>query len=103
MKRKTLEYFQCDGDSSISIPFDNDSSGRYEAEIYPEAAELGDGIVLAADREGFAALAKVFAQLATGDYSDGFHVHLGWRESDGHGAVGLRIVLSSSGRITRPA
>ena len=60
----------------------------------------GDGIVLAANREGLLALAEAFRRLAETEPDK--HLHLGYDEQEPQGP-GFRIVLNSSGRITRDA
>ena len=77
------------------IPFDNGNQGKYQIELFPEHAELGDGIVLCADREGFLALAEMFRQLA--EAPSDTHVHLGYTD-DTQPGPGWRLVRRS-GRI----
>ena len=101
MTKKTIEFDASDDGNAIAIPFDLGNAGRYEIEIFPEDADAGDGIVLAVDKTACASLAQVFGQLATGDYQDGYHVHLGWNEEDTQAPRGFRIVLTESGRIDR--
>ena len=59
----------------MEVPFDNGHPGRYQIEIFPERSELGDDVVLNADRAGFLALAEVFLKLAQEESET--HIHLG--------------------------
>ena len=79
----------------MHIPFDFGNAGKYRIELYPQDAELGDGIVLCADRAGFLALAEVFRELAA--QPDDTHVHLGYTD-DAQPGPGWRLVLGS-GRL----
>ena len=85
---------------SITIPFDSGQAGRFEFEVYPDQVEAGDAVVLALDREACRSFAAIFAQLAEGNYLEGYHFHLGWDERDVSGP-GLRVMLSENGRIAR--
>lgn len=80
------------------IPFDQpDSKGRYEIALFPTVAEVGDGVILAADRDGFLALASIFMQLAESD-TEHNHIHLGYDEQNPQGP-GFRLVLTTIGRV----
>jgi len=48
----------------LEVPTDNGHPGTFRIELYPDQAELVDGIVLNADRPSFLALAEVFRQMA---------------------------------------
>ena len=85
----------------MEIPFDQPNSwARYEIDFYPEQAAAGDGIVLAANREGLLALAETLRQLAETEPEN--HLHLGYDEEEPQGP-GFRIVFNSTGRIARGA
>ncbi len=75
----------------MEIPFDNGHPGTYRIDLYPEQAGRGDGMVLAADRAGFLALAEVFRQMASAP--DGTHLHLGYAHDTPPGP-GWRLVLT---------
>ena len=94
-----IEYEVPDRNNAIEVPFDNGKAGKYEFQIYPDDADTGDAVVLSVDRQACRSLAKIFGQLSSGSYDDGYHVHLGWDETDTQAPVGLRIVLSDTGRI----
>ena len=98
MDRKTLSFEVCPDGRSITVPFDNGDAGNYEIEFFPDHGEADDGVILVADRRACRAFAEIFAQLGNGHYPEGYHVHLGWDESD---AVGVKIVLGGEGRIVR--
>ncbi|MDQ3039645.1 MAG: hypothetical protein M3R16_07605 [Pseudomonadota bacterium] len=84
------------------IPLDQPGSkARYAVDLYPEHAETGDGIVLAANREGLLALAETLRQLAESPEPDN-HLHLGYSEQVPQGP-GFRIVLNSTGRLNLAA
>ena len=87
-------------DESITIPFDSGDAGRFEFEVYPDRIEKGDAVVLALNREACRSFSAVFAQLAEGNYPEGYHFHLGWNERDTFGP-GLRVVLTKEGRLDR--
>jgi hypothetical protein len=76
----------------MQIPFDNGHPGKYKIEIFPDEAELGDGVILNADSAGFLALAEVFRQMA--DAPIGTHLHLGYTDGTQPGP-GWRLVLGS--------
>lgn len=81
------------------ITFDQPNSlARYDIDFYPEHAAAGDGIILAANREGLLALAETLRQLAGMDPDN--HLHLSYNEQEPQGP-GFRVVLNSSRRITR--
>lgn len=85
----------------MKIPFDQPNAlAKYEIDFCPEHAAAGDGIILAANKEGLLALAETLRQLAETDPDN--HLHLGYNEQEPQGP-GFRIVLNSSGRITRGA
>jgi hypothetical protein len=80
------------------IPFDQpDSVGRYELVLSPLTAELGDGVILAANRDGFRALAEILVQLAD-SAAEHVHIHLGYNEQEPAGP-GFRLVLTPTGRV----
>ncbi len=85
----------------MDIPFDQPNSlAKYEIDFFPHQGETGDGVVLAANREGLLALADTLRQLAeTGPEN---HLHLGYNELEPQGP-GFRIIFNSSGRISRDA
>ncbi|MES2468177.1 MAG: hypothetical protein V4675_12800 [Verrucomicrobiota bacterium] len=97
--KASIEYEVPGRDNAIEVPFDNGEAGKYEFQIYPHDADTGDAVVLSVDREACRSLAKIFGQLSSGTYKDGYHIHLGWDETDTQAPVGLRIVLSDTGRI----
>ena len=81
----------------MEIPFDQPGSlAKYEIYFYPGQAATGDGIVLAANREGLLALAETLRQLAETEPDN--HLHLGYNEQEPQGP-GFRIVFNSTGRI----
>jgi hypothetical protein len=81
----------------MEIPFDQPgSTAKYEIDFFPRDAASGDGIILAANREGLLALAETFRQLAE---SESAHLHLGYDEREPQGP-GFRIMLCPSGRIS---
>ena len=85
----------------MEIPFDQlNSLAKYEIDFFSEHAASGDGIVLAANRQGLLALAETLHQLAKAEPES--HLHLGYNEQEPQGP-GFRIVLNSNGRITRDA
>jgi hypothetical protein len=82
----------------MQIPFDQPGfAGKFQIAVFPEAVDSGDGVVLAADREGLRALATLFRQLADSP-EDENHVHIGYDEQDPFGA-GVRVVLHPQGRV----
>ena len=84
----------------MEIPFDQPgSAAKYEIDFRVTDAASGDGIILAANREGLLALAQTFRQLAE---SESDHLHLGYDETEPQGP-GFRIVVCDSGRIDRGA
>lgn len=63
----------------MDIPFDQPNSlAKYEIDMFPLQGETGDGIVLAANREGLLALADTLRQLAQTEPEN--HLHLGYNE-----------------------
>ena len=76
----------------MQIPFDNGPPGKYQIELFLDEADLGDGIILDADRAGFLALAEVFRQMA--DAPIGTHVHLGYTD-DTQPGPGWKLVLGN--------
>ena len=84
----------------MEIPFDQPgSAAKYEIDFRVKDAASGDGIILAANREGLLALAETLRQLAK---SESGHLHLGYDETEPHGP-GFRIVVCDNGRIDRDA
>ena len=82
----------------MQIPFDDQkSNAKYEIDLRPDQADTGDGIILAANREGLLALAETFRRLADSAEADN-HLHLGYTEEVPQGP-GFRITLNSTGRI----
>ena len=51
-------------DGSICVPFDNEPDAKYEIEVFPDDIDLGDGVVLALNRQACIAFAKLFVQLS---------------------------------------
>ncbi|MHC4517296.1 MAG: hypothetical protein ACYTAS_01795 [Planctomycetota bacterium] len=89
--RRTLEFETLDDASSFLDPFDNPPAGQYRIELFPDAAEDSDKVVLIVDREACRSFAKIFAQLAEGPYEQGHHLHVGPDERD-HYRRYMRIV-----------
>ena len=86
----------------MQIPFDQpNSNAKYEVDLRPDQAESGDGIILAANREGLLALAETFRQLAESSESV-THLHLGYSEEVPQGP-GFRVTLNPTGRIESSA
>lgn len=76
---------------SLIIPFDQPNfAGKYEFVLDSANADLGDGLVLYADRESLLAFAALFQQLAS--QSEPTHVHIGYTEQEPQGP-GVRIAL----------
>ena len=94
MKTHKLQINICDEDDSIIIPFDQeDCHGlKYQFHIHSEKAQDKDRVVLSLNKACCEAFAQIFGQLALGPYQEGFHVHLGFDESQACDR-GIRIEL----------
>ena len=82
-------------DGSICVPFDNEPDAKYEIEVFPDDIDLGDGVVLALNRQACIAFAKLFVQLS--EQSE-MHLHLGW-DNEAPQGPGIRIVRNDNGKI----
>lgn len=80
-----------DEENAIIVPFDDGNAGSFKLTIHPDETDKGDCIVLQLDRAASRSFAKIFIQLANGEYSD-FHFHMGTDETPGS-QRGLRIEL----------
>jgi hypothetical protein len=88
---RTFKFETLDDSSSFLDSFDNPPAGHYHIELFPDAVEDGDKVVLVADREACRSFARIFAQLAEGPYEGGHHLHIGPDEKD-HYRGYMRIV-----------
>ena len=94
MKIENIEIEVCEEDNSITIPFDQEHQHgmKYLFTVNPEDATDEDRVVLSLNKAGCHAFVQIFGQLALGPYRDGFHVHLGYDDSQAYGR-GVRIEL----------
>lgn len=83
----------------MEVPFDQPGfDGKFQIAVFPEAEELGDSVILAANREGLRVFANLLQQLADSPDEQN-HVHIGYDETDPFGP-GIRITLNPQGRVS---
>jgi hypothetical protein len=90
--------FEITGDDAIIVDFDNDPEhiAKYQIGLCSSDIQQGDKIVLSLNKQACKAFARLFAQLAEGNYEDGYHFHISLTEKQ-KGHEGLRIVLDKDG------
>ncbi len=91
--------FEITGDDSIFVDFDNDLEhiAKYQFSLIPDSTQHGDKVILSLNKQACGAFARLFAQLAEGNYEEGYHLHISLTEKQ-KGHEGLRIVLDQEGR-----
>jgi hypothetical protein len=91
--------FEITGNDSIILDFDNDPEhiAKYQISLSSTRTQQGDKVVLSLNKQACGAFARLFAQLAEGNYENGYHLHISLTEKQ-KGHEGLRIVLDQDGR-----